>query len=161
MNDGSKAPRTLAALVIAAPLTALILEIIYALWGSAIGSAPDDPENVVATWLISSVFILMISMTLGLLLHGIAIRFRRTELLSYLVGSAIIGIIVAAALSQRILESFFTMGPWGDPEAMMRIRLGVIAFGGVPGIITALVFWLIRRPDRDQSSPASANETSA
>lgn len=83
---------------------------------------------------------------IGLPTHVLLKNIRQRSMLSYSAAG-----IMAGALTVLIIS-----GIDARPYDLFVWSLGVTA-----GLLNAATFWLIRRPDCDQASPASGNETSA
>jgi hypothetical protein len=73
--------------------------------------------------------------TLGLAIHEFLVEAKRTNVSDYIAAGCVVGIFVVSVLS-LLAGSFYD---W------------LVLPGLVGGGLTALVFWLIRRPDRDST----------
>jgi hypothetical protein len=96
--------------------------------------------------------------TLGLAWHVLALDRAWTKALQYVVAGAALGACIPGAFVVTALV-YALFAPL-ERFSSMDATLALIVAGAILGGLTALIFWLIRRPDRDQSASAS-NDTSA
>jgi hypothetical protein len=98
------------------------------------------------TSIYASLIALPATWTLGLAWHGLACARGWRSIVAYTAFGFVAGSTIAL-LIYLLSEAVWTAATW----------LGLLWFGST-GAVIALTGWLIRRPDRDQSSP---NDTSA
>ncbi len=85
-------------------------------------------------------------MLIGLPLHGWLLRHVRTGVLSYVLAGAVAA--MAPTLASEAVA--FAQSPADRPAA------AVLIFGAATGVLCGLLFWLIRRPDRDAANPPTS-----
>lgn len=95
--------------------------------------------------------LLGVSLTFGWITHAIMARFNRRHIYYYLAGATLVGGALTAAVLDRILRAAFHMTPW-----TVTLKIEIVAFGACVAALTAALFWLIRRPDRDLPNPDRA-----
>jgi multisubunit Na+/H+ antiporter MnhB subunit len=102
-------------------------------------------------------------LTMGLAAHRELTKRRWVRGWIYALSGAAAGVLLALAAGVLGLLDFFTSDMHPNAPAPTRIKTALLISpaGGLFGASCAFAFWLIRRPDRDQASPASGNETSA
>lgn len=99
----------------------------------------------VATWAVCA----LVASTLGLVWHTIALDRGWTSAVSYLVAGSLLGGFIPGALwvGVSIFALFHPGEEFTSEDELLAIIVGSLILGG----LNALVFWLIRRPDRDAS----------
>lgn len=135
------------------PLTGLGLIIVLGLIGMLLdasrgGGATLPPEVLLGGAVIGAAFGWPLMIVYGLPAHAILYRNGSHKLGSYVL-SGVIGGFLAAVIT-AIGVYFFRSGPLNPDQFGMGAALGVFLLIGC--IVASIIFWLIRRPDRDTDS---------
>lgn len=138
--------RTIVALFAAPICGCTIAGIAYALMYGALGS--DNPFGFLLwTWmfaiLVGFTFGLPVALSLGWLIHILLLRIGFAGPFVY----ACVGASLAIATFRIAFAPMFDQEIWSISE-----KLGLIMTPGIAGGVGALVFWFIRRPNRDAIS---------
>jgi hypothetical protein len=132
----------LAAPIAASVICALALGLLYlaaGLRGAGDNLAEGFIQLVAMGAMGGAAFGLIPAFVLGLPAHLLLLRIGRTSRTAYALAGAGIGLIVFAGI-----QVIFAM-----PVLAVFVVYAVMAFVPVAGVIGALIFWAIRRPDRD------------
>jgi hypothetical protein len=96
---------------------------------------------------------------LGLPAHSMLVKAGQRSLLMYAIAGLIAGVFVACLFLCSVW--LYDVGS-DSPGQLTSDHLFTVLLFAIPlGGLSAAIFWVIRRPDRDQASSASGNETSA
>ncbi len=148
----------LAILALASAATAAACTIIWMLIGAIIQIAEHASPKFPPLDKLTNVFFVMLASsaaytcTIGLALHA-AMFGRQKRLASYLIAGVTAGIIVVSLLVVPLLlvSGEFYGAPFGLLVGALLYPFAIILCG-----LSALFFWLIRRPDRDAPNPDRA-----
>jgi hypothetical protein len=150
--------RTLAGLILAPAACGAVFAAGLSLLdgGSSYGGAGSDlPRSIVMGGVLGGMFGAPIALVLGWSMHLFLVELRLTHMLAYMVSWALLGfgcsLVVLPALS----------GPLSLTNTFLpTLSYSIAGLGGAAG---GLVFWLIRRPDRDHApgGRSGSNSTSA
>lgn len=149
---------SLLAAVLASAATAVACTIIWMLIGAIIQMAEHASPNVPTLDTLTSVFFVMLASsaaytsTVGLALHAVMFG-RQKRLASYVVAGVTAGIVIVSMLVVPLLlfSGDFYGTPFGVLVGALLYPLAIVLCG-----LSALFFWLIRRPDRDAPNPDRA-----
>ncbi|MGH6950943.1 MAG: hypothetical protein ACREH4_08725 [Vitreimonas sp.] len=110
----------------------------------------------------ATVALLVLMLLFGAPLHGALAFARLTHWLSYCLGGMTVGAGLPLLLGVLHIFDFLHISESeGEPLRGVEASLGIAVMGGLVGLTMALTFWLIRRPDRDQTPASPSNDTSA
>lgn len=98
---------------------------------------------------------------LALPLHAALYRSNFRKLPAYLACGALAGMATTLALGASNLLDFFNSDFGKEPPVGLALAPWFMPSGVLAGTLNSLLFWLIRRPDRDHDSNAASNSTSA
>lgn len=111
------------------------------------------PAAMSMGFLIGAFLGLPAALTLGLPIHLLLLRYGWTSLLHY----SAFGAVIAFAMQSTLMLAFNGLSFLGAEHGIWALSLLTALAGAIGG----LVFWLIRRPDRDArgAQPAEESET--
>jgi hypothetical protein len=136
----------------AASSSALTTVVLLLIVGPGYSSYVDALGPMIMWFLMMSLLTAVVAGTVGLAWHAFASRNNWRSVFAY---------IVPASLAGGVVPLSFLLGALGQGPVGETVWAMLAIYGAVQGGLTGFFAWLIRRPDRDQVSPASGNETSA
>ncbi|HVZ99195.1 MAG TPA: hypothetical protein VG841_02640 [Caulobacterales bacterium] len=113
--------------------------------------ADRPPLDFLSGWAGVSVLGLLVMLLLAWPFHAFAVWRKWRLLLHYALGALVIAAIVSVGAAIGIAR----ITPAADTPMRVGIGLACLALLGLPTFLMVVLFWFIRRPDRDSRGEAA------